>query len=178
MPPLMVARDERIRTVGTAGSFNFKKGDNVPLLHRTGSYLARALAGGGLVEMEGKDFLNLFPKLVAAAKALHPKLDTKQILADLETRATSFPTEIEKGVYVPNADADNLPTRICVVGRDPEFNQLAFLVLSPPSNNDGHLTTLSEVARLCHRLEHREALLKAADHPRVVAYARDHAHTL
>jgi mannitol/fructose-specific phosphotransferase system IIA component (Ntr-type) len=176
--PLMVARDGRIRTVGTAESFKVKKGDNVLLLQRTGSYLARALAGGGMVDMEAKDFLNPFPKLVAAAKTLHPKLDTKQILADLETRAASFPTEIEKGVYTPNADADNLPTRICILGRDPEFNQLAFLVLSPPSNNEGHLTTLAEIARLCHRPEHREALLQAADHSRIVAYTRDHAHTL
>lgn len=176
--PLMVARDGRIRTVGTAESFKVKKGDNVLLLQRTGSYLARALTGGGMVDMEAKDFLNPFPKLVAAAKTLHPKLDTKQILADLETRAASFPTEIEKGVYTPNANADNLPTRICILGRDPEFNQLAFLVLSPPSNNEGHLTTLAEIARLCHRPEHREALLQAADHSRIVAYTRDHAHTL
>ncbi len=65
-----------------------------------------------------------------------------------------------------------------MLGRDPEFKQLAFLVLSPPANNDGHLATLSEIARLCHRPEHREAFLNAADHPRVVAYARDNAHSL
>ncbi|GAB5561014.1 MAG: hypothetical protein SynsKO_26610 [Synoicihabitans sp.] len=176
--PLMVARDGRIRAVGTSKAFNFKKGDTVLLLNRTGSYLARALAGGGMVDLAPRDFLNPFPKLVAAAKALHPKLETKQILADLETRASSFPTEIEKGVYVPNADAENLPGRICMLGRDQELNQLAFLVLSPPANNDGHLATLSEIARLCHVPAHREALLTAADHPRVIAYARDNAHSL
>ncbi len=89
--PLMVAREGRIRAVGTSKSFNFKKGDTVLLLKRTGNYLARALAGGGLVDLEARDFLNPFPKLVAATKALHPKLDTKQILTDLESRATSFP---------------------------------------------------------------------------------------
>lgn len=176
--PLMVARDERIRAVGTAESFNFKAGDNVLLLKRTGSYLARALAGGGLVDLEAEDLVPPYPKLIAAAKALHAKLDAKQISAALTARAASFPSEIEKGVHVPNADAENLPTRVCMLGREKASGQLAFLVLSPPANNDGHLATLSEIARLCHRPEHREALLKAADHPRVVAYARDNAHTL
>jgi len=176
--PLMIARDGRIRNVGSAVASNLKKDDHVLLLRRTGSFLARALAGGALVELDADAFSSPYPKLVAAAKAVQAKIDVKAITANLTARAASFPSEVEPGVHVPNADAEKLPSRICILGRDRTTQQLAFLVLSPPANNDGHLATLAEIARLCHAEEHRTALLEAADHTQIVAYAREHAHSL
>jgi len=175
---LMVARDSRIRAVGSAGSFNYKKGDRVLLLSRTGSYLARALGAGGLVELNRDAFAAPFDPLIALAKSLHPKISSRQITRDLLARAESFPAELRPGIFVPNADASELTSRICIIGRHRETRQLAFLVLSPPDKNDGHLATLAEIARLCHDPQHCDAILEAADHSQIVAYAREHAHSL
>jgi NhaP-type Na+/H+ or K+/H+ antiporter len=176
--PLMAARDGRIRLLGTARALTYKKGDRVLLLHHTGSYLARALAGGALVELTEEDFTAPYAKLVAAARARHPKLDAKAINDSLTAQAAAFAQEVKPGIHLPNANAEHLPNRICLLGRHAASGQLAFLVLSPPDNPEGHLATLSEIARLCRDDTHREALLKAVDHTQVVAYARAHAHVL
>lgn len=175
--PLLVARDGRIRLAGSSGAFNYKPGDTVLLLRRPGSYLARALAAGALVELEPAEFEAPFQKLLDAAKSLHPRMNLKAVTADLTNRAKSFPFDIDHGVHVPNAAAPNLTARSCILGRCRESRQLAFLVLSPHQAAEGHLGTMAEIARLCEREDRRDALFAATDHPAVVAFARDHAHS-
>lgn len=176
--PLLIARERRVLVVGAGEHTHYRKGDRVLLLRRPGSYLARALAAGAMVELDTPDDLEVpFTALLDAAKARYPKLDVKAVTAQLTARARAFPFGIEHGIAVPNAAAPSLPTRICLLGRVTAARRLTFLVLSPHEAAEGHLGTLAEIARLCSRPEHRDALFDVTDHSAAVAFARDHAHT-
>ncbi len=173
--PLLLARDGQVRPVNSTKP-DFRKGDHLLLLRRSGSFLASALAAGGLVDLPNSEMQPPYTKLIEALRKSYPKLDVEKLTADLQRRSESFPFGIGHGVAVPHGYAPQLPGRVCLLGRDRSFGSLNFLVLSPHADADGHLATLGEIARLCSIAEKRQALLASNDLSSVVAIAREFGH--
>jgi NhaP-type Na+/H+ or K+/H+ antiporter len=173
--PLLLARDGAVRPVNTSKP-DFKKGDRVLLLKRSGSYLAGALAAGGLADLSNNAMQAPYTALIEQLRKSYPDLDTRALGEDLQKRAETFPFDIGHGVSVPHGFAPQLPGRVCLLGRDRSFGALTFLVLSPHSDAETHLATLGEIARICSNPERRHALLGAEDLSTVVALARDFGH--
>lgn len=173
--PLLVARDGSVRPVHTARP-DFRKGDRVLLIRRSGSYLAGALAAGGLLDLPASEMQAPYTRLIETLRDSYPKLDARALAADLGRRAETFPFDIGHGVSVPHGYAPALPGRVCLLTRDRSFGALTFLLLSPHSDADSHLATLGEIARLCAVPERRHALLVAEDPGAIVAIARDFGH--
>ncbi|MCF3651513.1 cation:proton antiporter [Synoicihabitans lomoniglobus] len=173
--PLLIARDRTVRPVSAAKP-DFKKGDRLLLLHRSGSYLASALAAGGMIDLPNIEMQAPYTRLLEALGESYPALDVKALGEDLMHRAETFPFDIGHGVAVPHGYAPELPGRVCLFARDRSFGALTFLVLSPHADADGHLATLGEIARLCSIPERRVALLESEDLSTTVAIARDFGH--
>ena len=173
--PLLLAREGAVRPVKTDRP-DFKKGDRVLLLRRSGSYLAGALAAGGMLDLPNNEMLAPYTRLIETLRKSYPELDVEALGDDLKTRAETFPFDIGHGVSVPHGYAPQLPGRVCLLGRDKSFGALTFLVLSPHADADSHLATLGEIARLCSIAERRQALLASEDLSTVVAIARDFGH--
>lgn len=173
--PLLFVRDGHARPVNTTKP-DFRKGDRVLLLRRSGSYLAGALAAGGLIDLPNSEMQSPYTTLINFLRRSYPELNPEALSADLKTRAESFPFDIGHGVSVPHGYAPQLPGRVCLLGRDKSFGALTFLVLSPHSDADSHLATLGEIARMCSAPERRQALLEATDLSTIVALAREFGH--
>jgi len=146
----------------------------VLLLKREADYLMRSTRPEMIVRLRGIESLDeLFAALIERALSVEPRIDRKELLDELIEREKSFPTALGHGIAVPHGYSSQLTERLTGIAQLPDgldFDapdgqpvNLAFLIISPKGDPEGHLATMAEVARLVHEESVREKLLKADD---------------
>lgn len=146
----------------------------VLLLKREADYLIRSIKPELVVRLENiQTQEDLFKALVERALLVEPRIDRTELLNELIEREKSFPTALGHGIAVPHGYSGQVNQRLCAVSQIPaglEFGapdgqpvKLAFLIISPKGDPEGHLATMAEIARLVADAELRERLLQATD---------------
>ncbi|MDK2973246.1 MAG: hypothetical protein PWP23_3001 [Candidatus Sumerlaeota bacterium] len=140
-------------------------------LRREADYLLRSLRPELVTRLEVTNIDELFRHLVNLVVQLYPKVSREDTVAELLERERSFPTALGHGIAVPHAYCHALESRVCVVVQlpngvdfhapDDEVVKLAFLLLSPSGDPEGHLATMAEIARLVSDPGTRERLMAA-----------------
>ncbi|MCB2156947.1 cation:proton antiporter [bacterium] len=142
-------------------------------LRREADYLVRSLRPELVTRVEAKDIDHLFEQMIEIVIRLFPKVPKDETLSELQEREKSFPTALGHGIAVPHAYSHALESRVCAVAQIPggvDFNapdgepvRLAFLLLSPTGDPEGHLATMAEIARLVVDKQTRQRLMDAED---------------
>ena len=158
-------------------------GAGILVLERGPEYLNRSLNRRLVTRVEAKTSRELFEKLVDLVVAHYPKVPRREMVEELIERESQFPNVLGHGVAVPHAYSAILSSRICAVAQIPEgidFNapdgelvRLAFLVLSPSGDPEGHLQTMAEIARLVSDPEIRRRLMEDPDPASVLMAAEE-----
>jgi len=141
-------------------------------LRRTADYLAWSLRPELVITSDATDVETLLTEAVDRIVSLVPRLPRDETIRELLERERSFPTVVGGGVAVPHAYSAALDARLCALVRipggvcfggpaEPTPVRLAFVLLSPQGDPEGHLATLAEIARLVMDAEVREALVEA-----------------
>lgn len=148
------------------------EGVHTLLLHRRSDYLLRALRLELVVQIAATDLSDLLTKMVDLTLTVSPKLPREETIRELAERETTFPTALGHGVAVPHTYSQSLESRLCAVAQlsegidinapDGEPIRLAFLLLSPTGDPEGHLATLAEIARLVIDPQVRNKLIHAS----------------
>lgn len=146
---------------------------SVLALRREAAYLLRGLQPELILTLEVPDVPSLFDRLVDRAVHHHPRIGREEAMHELLDRERSFPTALGHGVAVPHAYCAGLDHQVIILARlprgvdwgarDGKPVRLAFLLLSPHGDPEGHLAALAEIARLVSREDMRLRLLAAAD---------------
>jgi len=118
---------------------------------------ARALRPELVAAIEPEGLKDLLEKGVDLLVGVAPDLPRERMLKELEDREQMFPKIVAPGVAVPHGYSDAVSGRLCAVIRIPEGTdyhesapdpvRLAFLVISPRNDSEGHLETLADIAR-------------------------------
>lgn len=142
-------------------------------LRREADYLTRSLRRELVVRLRVKNQEELFKELVERIVSLYPKIDRERTIHELLERERVFPTALGHGVAIPHAFANELDMRVCAVAQleqpipfgapDGQDVKLAFLLLSPKGDPEGHLATVADIARLVSDESIREDLLQSED---------------
>ncbi len=142
-------------------------------LRREADYLSRSLRSELVVKIAVKDQAELFGELVKRIVDFHPTVNRERTIEELLERERSFPTTLGHGVAIPHAYANELDMRVCAVAQleqpipfgaaDGQDVHLAFLLLSPKGDPEGHLATVAEIARLVSDEEIRKKILAIDD---------------
>ena len=156
-----------------------KKDANAPgqgerlYLKREADYLIRSLRPELVTRLDVENIDDLFEKMIDLVIRLFPKIPKDEILSELQEREKSFPTALGHGIAVPHAYSHALESRVCTLAQIPngvDFNapdgepvRLAFLLLSPTGDPEGHLATMAEIARLVIDKQTRKRLIEAED---------------
>jgi PTS system nitrogen regulatory IIA component len=150
---------------------NDKNVSAVLYVRREADYLLRAIRPELVLEIDVADQRGLFEKLMHRIVQLEPKVPRDATVAELLERERAFPTALGHGIAVPHAYVKALNWRLCAVARIPgglEFGapdgqkiRLAFLLLSPQGDPEGHLATMAEIARMVSDQSMRDRLLNA-----------------
>jgi len=131
-------------------------------LVRRGNYLAHSFDEQLILTVVATDIRALFGKIIDRIVDVYPSLDKEKTLEELVERESAFPTTLGQGVAIPHVYSSTLKRRICAVARVPngihftadtdrEPIKLVFLLISPNGDPEGHLATLSEIARTLGR---------------------------
>lgn len=141
-------------------------------LRRAGSYLLRSLRRNLLLRLEASAPEELLDALVSAVVEEMPELSREELLHDLQDREMVLSSLLGGGVAVPHEYSLATETHVCALALLPEGLdlgapdgepvRLVFLLISPPGDPEGHLATLSEIARLVADDAVREHLLESA----------------
>ena len=140
-------------------------------LQRKAEYFLRSLKDNLIFRSEAPDRDKLFEELIDRVVEVYPQLSRNETLQEMCGREKTFPTALGHGIAIPHAYSGDLPRRVCAVVQIPngiEFDapdskpvHLAFMVLSPKGDPEGHLATLADIARLADNESVRESLLRA-----------------
>jgi len=145
-------------------------------LVRRGNYLAHSFDEQLILTVVATDIRALFGKIIDRIVDVYPSLDKEKTLEELVERESAFPTTLGQGVAIPHVYSSTLKRRICAVARVPngihftadtdrEPIKLVFLLISPNGDPEGHLATLSEIARTLGREGMIESVMEAeTDH--------------
>ncbi|MGH8016706.1 MAG: PTS sugar transporter subunit IIA, partial [Opitutaceae bacterium] len=178
---LAAARKDVVVVDPLRADFAFRPGDRLLVIRRAGAFLVRGLLEGGVVDLGPASVEALHGQLASQAAQFEPRINARALLADLVERERVMSTFLGHGVGVPHAFVKGLTRRIVVLGRvregiavpdQAEPVTLLFLIVSPPGDPEGHLSTLADVARLCASDDAREKLRAASDPEGVVAIVR------
>jgi len=123
----------------------------------------------------------LMRHLVASNKIKPEHKDA--ILTSVKQRETAMSTGIGFGIGIPHASTDLIFEVVGVLGRsktgvnfdalDNQPVKLVMLFLVPQGQFQKHLHTLSNIAKLLHKAEFREALEKAPDADAMIAVIKE-----
>lgn len=144
------------------------------VLKREADYLAKSLRPELVVRLEGVTTRDkLFEELIARVTQVEPMVPREEMISELQEREKAFPTALGHNVAVPHAYCGTLNRRICAIASlpagidfdapDNEPVHLAFLLISPKGDPEGHLATIAEIARIVADVKLRERLLKAPE---------------
>ena len=144
------------------GEPNVEKDTRTLYLVRRGNYLAHSFHEELVMTIVATDIRALFAKIIDRIVEVYPALDKDKTLNELVERESAFPTTLGHGVAIPHVYSSTLKRRICAVARVPNGIQftadedrepikLVFLLISPNGDPEGHLATLSEIARTLGR---------------------------
>ncbi len=127
------------------------------VIKRRGDALSRALRPELVATIKPEGLKDLLEQGVDLLVGVAPDLPRDQMLKELEDREQMFPTIVAPGVAVPHAYSDAVKGRLCAVIRVPDGTayhdnapdpvRLAFMVISPRNDSEGHLETLADIAR-------------------------------
>lgn len=142
------------------------------LLRREAEYLVRSIRPEMVIRLEGvKSMDKLFRELVERALLVEPRIDRQELLTELVEREKSFSTALGHAIAVPHGYSRHVSQRLCGIAQVPdgidfdapdgELVQLAFLIISPKGDPEGHLATMAEIARLLADKKVRKKLLEA-----------------
>jgi len=155
------------------GKAKVSKSGDALILRRRADYLARSVRPELVSRIAAPDLSSLLAQLVDLVVSRNPRLPREEILHELLEREKSFPTALGHGIAVPHAYSSQLESRLCAIAQIPdgvdfrapdgEPVRLAFLLLSPSGDPEGHLATMGEIARLVSDRTTRERLIGAED---------------
>lgn len=141
-------------------------------LYRRSDYLLRSLRLELITPLKATNLEDLLAKMIDLVLTVAPKVPREETARELIERETTFPTALGHGVAVPHTYSSALDSRLCAVAQLPEgidINapdgepiRLAFLLLSPTGDPEGHLATLAEIARLVIDPQVRNKLIHAS----------------
>ena len=167
--PLLVARGGLVLPIVESESeIGLQPGDRILVLQRSGRLLARSLDTGRVLDVEGAELPQVYEQMIEALVAVAPAVSRAETLRALLDPAAAKPAMLGHGVALPHSYSAQIQRRVCVVGRlrnpveiagQAEPIRLVFLVVSPAGDPEGHLATLSEIARFCSDPSRRDALL-------------------
>jgi NhaP-type Na+/H+ or K+/H+ antiporter/mannitol/fructose-specific phosphotransferase system IIA component (Ntr-type) len=171
--PLFIRRGKQLRAIPRDTSLKemVRAEDEVISLRRSEGFLARALHSGGFLHIDCDSTESLYQKLAEEANAKVPTISEEQVLTDLSDQGRVLPAFLGHGIAIPHIYCEGLDYRLCFVaqlkeslrvpGQDEAIDFLFFIV-SPKGDTEGHLATLSEIARTC-RSERLRDQIKQAD---------------
>lgn len=170
--PLFIRRGKQLRAIPHDAMLKelVKAEDEVICLRRYEGFLLRALQSGGFVHLECKDVDDFYAQLAHIAVEKVEGLTEEQILEDLNAQGKILPAFLGHGIAIPHVYCKDLDYRICFVaqitggleieGQD-EAVDIAFFLLSPKGDSDGHLATLSDIAKTCRSGRLRKQIKQA-----------------
>ncbi len=155
------------------------------LLKRHADYLLRSIRPELMVRFEEvKDRNQLFSQLVDRALLVQPRINRTQLLNELVEREQSFPTALGHGIAVPHGYSPHVTSRLCAVAQIPngidfgapdnEPVKLAFMIISPIGDPEGHLATMADIAKTVSDKELREKILNSNSPSEVVTSITNH----
>lgn len=171
--PLFIRRSKQLRAIPRDTSLKemVRAEDEVICLRRSEGFLARALHSGGLLHLDCESTEALYEQLAQEANAKVPTISEEQVLTDLSDQGRVLPAFLGHGIAIPHIYCEGLDYRLCFVaqlkeslsvpGQDEAIDFLFFIV-SPKGDTEGHLATLSEIARTC-RSDRLRQQIKQAD---------------
>ncbi len=141
-------------------------------LRREAEYLLRSIRPELILRLdETRNREDMFREMIERAVSAEPRLNRKEMLNELTAREKAFPTALGHGIAVPHGYSGDLRARVTVVAQVPggvpfdapdgEPVRLAFMIISPKGDPEGHLATMAEIARLVADVEVRERLISA-----------------
>ena len=183
--PLIVEENGEITLVGDDASMPESAEDGgrrLLAIKRKGDALSRALRPELVATFSADNLMALLTDGVTLLGKVVDALPREQMLSELYDREQMFPTIVAPGVAVPHGYSDIVPARLCAVIRIPEgvaYHEsapdpvrLAFLVLSPRDDSEGHLETLADIARRLMVPGAVDAIMDAADPAAVLRLLR------
>jgi NhaP-type Na+/H+ or K+/H+ antiporter/mannitol/fructose-specific phosphotransferase system IIA component (Ntr-type) len=142
-------------------------------LRREADYLVRSLHPRLVARVNVKDVSELLTKMVDIVVRHMPTVPRDHTIRELLEREKAFPTALGHAVAIPHTYCKQLESRVCAVAQIPggvdfgavdgEPVKLAFLLLSPPGDPEGHLATLAEIARVVLDAPTRDRLMTEQD---------------
>lgn len=151
-------------------------------VQRRADYLMRAIRPELITKLKVDSLEDLLRQTVELVVTVAPELSRDETVEELLERETSFPTALGHGVAVPHAYCPGLDARLCAIAQLPDgfdFNapdqepvRLAFLLLSPQGDPEGHLATLADIARLVIDPQVRHKLFHATSPMEMIATIR------
>ena len=180
----MKEEDELVLDPRSVPKTQQEKLGKVLLLRREADYLTRSVRQDLIVDIESEGTEGLFRELVEEVVKVFPRVDKEETIKELIERESSFPTALGHGIAVPHAYVPALESRICLIARivngvdfhapDNEDVDLAFLLLSPPGDPEGHLATMAEIARFVSDSQVRRKLRDAPSAAEVLSVVHHH----
>ena len=153
-------------------------------LRRDADHLGRAARPELFARLAPQSLRELLEQLVQLTARYAPGLRPETLVAELHERESRFPNRIGHGVLVPHVFLSGMRTRLVTAVAIPsglalpddedEPIRLAFLVLGPRTDPEGHLATLADLARLVVHDDVRQALIDAPDGEAYTAILREH----
>ena len=177
--PLFIRRGRTLMALSedAALSENVKSGDEVICLKHTGGFLERALRSGDFVSSSAESVEELYRMIAKKAADQNNTLSEAEVLKSLTQDERMLPSVIGHGVAIPHLHCSGLTHRVCyyVALEKPisakvsnDIIEAVFFVLSPSGDNEGHLTTLGEIARVCRSDHTRQRILAAGTIDQIV----------
>ena len=128
--------------------------------------------------LESKDKPDVLRELVQILKDAGEIEDFETALKAVQEREDKLSTGLEKGIAVPHAKTEAVPSLKLAIGiapegidfesMDKEPSKLFFLLLAPPGQAGPHVEALAEIAKLAKSTSFCKALINAENAQEVV----------
>jgi len=153
-------------------------------LLRKADYLLRAVRPELILDLDPPANLrDLFTIVVERMVRVQPKLSRDRTVQELLDRESAFPTLLGNQIAVPHSFSEGINSRLCAIARlsapmrfgtgEHDGVDLAFLLISPQGDPEGHLATLAEIARMLIRPEMKSRILEAGSPLEVIRLIRE-----
>ncbi len=157
---------------GSESEFKPEEMEWLLVLQREAGSLIRALDHGGSIDLEVTSLPDLYNALVEYVVELHPGISRNESIEELLDPNKLIPGFVGHGIAIPHLYSGSVQHRVCVIARlnqpfeireDSEPLKLAFFLISPIGDPEGHLDTLADIARICWHASNRQRLFDAAN---------------
>ena len=164
------AQGVQIPVRGRESEFKPEEMEWLLVLQREAGSLIRALNNGGGIDLDARSLDQLYSGLIDFTTHRHPSISKDESLEEMLAPEKLLPGFVGHGIAIPHLYSSQTRHRVCVLARlehdldvveDKEPLRLAFFLVSPADDPEGHLDTLADIARICMQEDHRNSLIAA-----------------